>query len=343
MLDLGVTSLSGSYGPQLESKKTLINCAAKSARAGQYSLKDLLSEIETLPAIAAKFMTEGDCYRWALSLLSQSSLARDLIFDAQSQGLSLSIDRDLKSPHYREDQNTLYLPLQAPSLTVFNRTALAQIEFLQALIIGLRHVWQSDTGVHLTDPSLSKSAQFLKQRILKADQDILLLAIASELRAENYFDLWRHCIGGDLYDLTMALQDHLDREPDAPMVTHLAPLVEEWFFEDTRLSECDFETLEMFEDQIESERGLAPWGSRALTRNDVYALTSLADGQSYLGELAEDILHDPIYSRTPDFSTELYIEQIEDDLSLINSGPLRFRDAELAEKLFPGILANISV
>jgi hypothetical protein len=319
-----------------------------------YALEDLLQLAEDQAELledgdeedtVLRLATDEDILIWALSLLTESAVARALIAEARIEEWSLEVD-DIDSGQCVLDPQLriLILPRFSPSAQTFARSPEAASLFLSEMLRGLRLIWHSMVGIQ-NSGNLAVEDRILWERLCRGDQDLILLTAAWELDQAEFPTLWHSLIVSDLGDLCSAFRAMADRHPDmvedSSLLTHL---MLRWMEEEGRFEELDHQTLEAMDEEF--RRGVASGASRSLKAEDVLRLSRLPTPElsekCYLAPIARTLLCDPFFRRMPDPLNEAHLLQILEDC-LPAAETLGFRDTELARKIFPDHIVNTVV
>lgn len=198
------------------------------------------------------------------------------------------------------------------------------------LLAAIRAAWQADRAddalaLHRVDlwPLLG--------RVFEADVAAMTVCMAWELRAEGDNALWHHALADECGDMA-ACYARADKDNTA-----MALCFRQWFERGARLRACDGETLALMDAELpaltmEGRGHLAEAALKCLTLDPL-------SGRSYLGALAAEIAGNPSWRGIPDPVAEAHFTQIVNDIGATRIGHVAMRDAKLAARLFPGMLA----
>jgi hypothetical protein len=311
-----------------------------------YSLADLLQQVRALPAgpdrLPFSFATDEDILIWALATLCDSPLARAFAYDARFEDWSIELDECDDGRAIADLQmRVLILPRFMPSALALGRSHYFRHQFLAELCRGLRAVWHLDTGVR-PGRDLAVHDQVSWNRMVQADYDASLLAIAWELREAGLADLWRHLLGsselGHLAITYAALMEDSSQEPALKNI--MVRLVLHWLEDEASLTMTDHRTLEVLDHYMLSPGSGRPYGSRRLEMSDLLRLSILPDESGYLLPFAASILADPNRSQMPDPVNQAHLTHILKDMAEARIVRAGFRDRNLAHKFFPDLSAE---
>lgn len=310
-----------------------------------YRLDDLLSRVRDLEghdeSLKFPIICDEDLLVWSLSLLCESPLGRAFAHDARFEDWAIELD-DCDDGQFIADaqMRILILPRCALSLPALARSPYMRSMFLAEFCRGLRGIWHSGSGVPLPG-SLTVFDQIRWTRAVEADYDLLMLAVAWELREAGHPELWRYLIGSDLGDLAVAWVAMLERNPQGlSQPALLKRMFFEWLGDETNRNEADHIMLTRLDQALHNLGYGKGYGERELTAEDFQALTTLPEGISYLAGGARALLDDPTQITMTDPINAAHLQQIESDLAQMRMTRASFRDRELALKFFPDLERN---
>lgn len=272
-----------------------------------------------------------------LNVISLSPMGSALIKEAAGQNWSLSFT-GLSDSGFSVDIEARRIDLDHHGLkpeglirsAYFSNTALVN------LVRALRDVWHEKRHGSF-DTLFSPDAILMLERVRAADCDVLAIAVAWELRAAGYVDIWRHVMGSEIGDIAMAYSDFIERNPAADYITAkaLKRAFMQWYEQPERINECDHAALEYMDDVLENSDLKNPFGQKIPTRIGIEVLSCLPDRTAYLQGFGGEILADPKYSGLSEPVNQSHLMHILYDLeaTVINNVP--FRDASLAARIFP--------
>lgn len=320
------------------------------------ALEDILTlaeeqeeEEESEEEAPIRLSCDEDILIWAVSVLGRTGVGRALMAEACIEGWSLEIDNtDIGGFVLDRQLRILILPRFSVSAGTFSRSLESRNMFLAEAVRGLRGVWQEMTWVRASG-EFSFEDRILWQRLTRADGDLMAIQVAWDLAAEGAGGFWHFLIASNMADLCEAFRAAVTKHPDmledGSLLTHMAL---RWMDEEARLEEVDATTLEeMDEDLRRQNRGRkVGQDTRRIEPQDVMRLSRLPFPESvevcYLAPVARTLLCDPFFRRMPDPVGEAHLAQIlEDSVPLARA--LGFRDAELAQKIFPDHILNTLV
>ncbi len=289
------------------------------------------------PALGEK----EDILSWAAALLSKSPSARRMLEEAKNQDWRIGLE-DLQGPDFHLDvpEKLLVLANHGLSDPALARSPYFTNMMLISLIRALRDVWQ-EKRYGAFDEDYAPEAVLTLERVRAADLDVISVLVAWEFRSEGYADLWRHLLGSDDGDLAMRFSTYLEREPSSQF-THkaLQQTFTQWFKSAARVDACDHETLDYLDSVIENSYEANPFGRKRLTAIALERLSCLPDKTAYLQGFGNTILSDPLYAGMNDEINQSHLMHILYDLRVTYVQSVPFRDANLADKIFPGGLMS---
>lgn len=288
----------------------------------------------------ARFETDEDALVWALSVLCETRLGRDLAFDARFEDWSIEVDDIETGLHIIDPQlRILIVPRFAPSPATLARSAEDRARFLTELARGLRDIWHDMTGVR-EHPALTADDQILWNRLRRADHDLCALRMAWDLREQGLGGLWRQMIASPLGDLAIiagdiwAEEEENDRRDASSLPLYgFSRLVREWFKAVELVNLTDSQTLDDMDARL--QRGAAVSGTEQLSASQLHLLSTLPLEGAYLAPMARTLMYAPDFRHMPDPVNEAYLRQIIEDCEMVRESPLIFSDPGLEKKIFP--------
>ena len=209
---------------------------------------------------------------------------------------------------------------------------------LVSLIRALRDVWQEKRHGAF-DEDYGAEEVLMLERTRAADLDIMAVLVGWELRSEGHGGLWRHLIGSEDGDIAMRFSGYMERDPSSQFNGKaLAEAFTQWFRDERRVNAADHETLNYLDSVIqyhEDEKALA-FGNKKLTPVGIEVLSCLSDKTAYLQHRGQEILSNPLYAGLLDSINQAHFAQIIYDLRVTSVQGVPFRNAVLAEMIFPG-------
>lgn len=306
-----------------------------------YSLEDLLrivqedKRLDVENAATAPFSTDEEALLWALAHICESGLGRALACDARFEEWALEVDdvdgdRLVIDPQLR----IVIIPRGTPSVMALARSLTARFEFLLNLARGLRLIWQDMNGVR-SRIDLTADDQIFMERARRADQDIIALRMAWEMREEGLGQFWHHLISGSLGDLADSAASLWSSDSKhAPVSQRLPQIFLGWLASDLLLNEVDSRALDDMDARLQNSIHDV-CGTSFLTPQDLMALGRMPEGGSYLAPLSRTILYVEDLRLMPDPINEAHLQQILEDSGTLLAPALVFQDSELERKFFP--------
>ncbi|HOO82096.1 MAG TPA: hypothetical protein PK513_06310 [Alphaproteobacteria bacterium] len=281
--------------------------------------------------------SEAKLLSWAKDILSVSPSARIMLAEAKKQRWIFSIEA-LEGPDFHIDvpQKRIVLSDQGLAISALGRSTYFKNSFLVSLIRALRDVWQEKRHGGF-DAQYACENVLMLERVRAADLDILAVLVGWELRGEGHGGLWRHLIDSEDGDLAMRFSGYLERDPASLFNGRaLAAAFSQWFRADRRIEACDHETLNYLDTLMQENAFEEVFGARKLTPISIESLSCLPDRTAYLQGHGREIIADPLYAGLNDPINQAHYMQILYDLKVTRVQDVPFRDAALAEKIFPG-------
>lgn len=276
-----------------------------------------------------------DVLSWCITVLDQSPSAKIMLTEAVDQGWVLALD-DIGGCDYSIDAilKTVTLDNNAVAPSALGRSKFFRNTTLVTLIRALRDIWQEKRHGGF-DELYSPEHVILLERIRAADLDVMAVLCAWELRAADYSDVWRHIIGTEIGDIAMAYLGYLERDPTAQYNGFaLFSAFKQWFQKEDRISSCDRDTLDYLDDVLMS-CGPESFGYKKPGKINIEMLSSLPDKSAYLQGQGSEILSDPIYASIENDINKAHLTHIIYDTEAVMVENVPFRDADLAQKIFP--------
>lgn len=283
-----------------------------------------------------------DLLSWMVAKISLSPTASAMLNEAMEDGWSLGLEdlgRGNGGPDFHLDvpQKTVILDNGGMLLSALGRSEYFRNALLVSFIRTLRDVWQEKRHGGF-DEVYGPEAVLTLQRTRAADLDVISILVAWELRGESFGSLWRHLIGSDDGDLAMRFSGYLERDPSALFNGKaLAECFTQWFRDESRIARADHEALNELDGLVaDYKEGLSEFGDKALKAIGVEVLSCLPDRTAYLQGMGYEILSNPLYAGLNDPVNQAHFMQLMHDMKVTRVHDVPFRDAELAEKIFPG-------
>ncbi len=279
----------------------------------------------------------GDVLSWCMSVLENSPTARLMLREACDKDWKITIE-DLNGGEYCVDVEQKLLILDNNSLvpSALGRSGYFRNMTIVTLTKALRDIWQEKRHGGF-DEHYSPEYVLLMERVRAADLDVLSVMVAWELRSEEFPEIWRHIIGSDIGDMAMTFSGYLERDPSSAYSgMALRAAFKQWFRDEGRLHSCDHDTLEYLDDVLASSIDASEtFGKKRPGKMNVEVLSCLPDKTAYLQGMGGEILADPSYSSVDDEINQTHLFHIMYDLEAIIVENVPFRDADLAQKIFP--------
>ncbi len=280
---------------------------------------------------------EKEILSWAVSVLSTSPTARLMLKESMEKDWKLGFGQ-LGGYDFHLDipSSTIVLDNEGLLASAFGRSAFFRNALLVSLTRALRDVWQEKRHGGFND-KFGPEDILLLERMRAADCDVITTLVGWELRSEGFSDLWRHMIGSEEGDLAIVFSGYLERDPSALFSGKaLASAFHQWFQNEDRINACDHETLEYLDDLIMLKGNEEVFGEKKVTPVSIEVLSCLPDKTAYLRGYGECILRDPEYAGLCDPINQSHFLHLVRDLKVTYVQDVPFRDAALAEKIFPG-------
>ncbi|MGB4057403.1 MAG: DUF6782 family putative metallopeptidase [Alphaproteobacteria bacterium] len=199
-----------------------------------------------------------------------------------------------------------------------------------SLVRALRDVWQEKRHGGFDEEYTPESVLML-ERVRAADRDVVAVLCASELNKAGNSGLWKHILGTECSDLAQAFTNNLDKTTTP---NPMAASFNQWFRDYGRVNHCDHETLEYMDNVMAAYPG-NPFGVKRAGKICIERLSCLPDKNAYLRGQGEEILKAPLYAGLEDSINQNHFLHILRDSQVFIVQDVPFRDARLAEKIFP--------
>jgi hypothetical protein len=276
-----------------------------------------------------------DFLKESIALLGSSPSARLMIREASHLGWKLGIsDRTGHDFHLDVPEKQIFLDNCGLSPAALARSGYFRHKVLISLVRALRDAWQEKRHGGF-DTHYGPENILLLERVRAADCDVISMLVAWELRGEGFGDVWRHLLGSEEGDMALSYAACLEHDPASHFTGKaLQAAFNQWFRSDLRVNASDHETLEYI-DMVMADNPANPFGKHKLTPVGVEILSCLPDKTAYLRGLGRDLMAAPLYAGMNDFINQSHLMQILHDQQVIFRQGVPFRDAGLAEKIFP--------
>lgn len=284
----------------------------------------------------AQFSYQEDILRWCSYMVQQSPLARSLWEDAAAKGWSMSLT-DLKGRNFHIDipQKSFYLDHFCLTPSSLGQSVYFRNAVLCALIRVLRDIWHEERWGAF-DERYNPENTLMMERVRAADCDTSVVMACWEWRGAGFADVWRHLIGADEGDMAMVFSQYLEHSPASQFSgAALTQTFRQWFEDHERVNGCDHVTLETLDDRLLDTGEHNPFGANLLTADAIEAIAELPDGTRYLKGFGNAILDDPYFSGLHDTINQTHLLHLMYDLEVVMVNNVPFRDAKLAEQIFP--------
>lgn len=273
---------------------------------------------------------------WCVSVLSQSASATLMLVEAAQDGWCVACD-DLDGGDYCVDveQKTLILDHHALYPIALGHSAYFKNVMLMNMVRGLRDIWQEKRHGGY-DAIYKPESIMMMERVRVADLNVCALLAAWELRLEGRADVWRHMIGSEIGDMAMVLSGYLERDPAALFNgSALRATFDQWFRDEKRIRNCDRETLNFMDDVLDEDAQSNPFGTKSPGVLAIEIMSCLPDKTAYLQGHGRDILGKPLYFDIGNEINQAHLLHIMRDMNATIVDNVLFRDASLAQKIFP--------
>lgn len=303
-----------------------------------WALDDLYCDISAFDTNMDNQMIILECKRdvlsWAAGTLSASPACNLMLDEAMAQGWTISLE-DMAGLDYHLDvpEKRIILDTNGMKVEALGRSEYFRNMMLVSFIRALRDVWQEKR--HGAFDEFEIESVLHLERIRAADLDVMAVLVAWELRSEGFNALWRHMIGSEEGDIAMRFSGYLERDPSALFNGRaLFEAFTQWFRDVTRVDSADHETLNTIDYMIQ-ENGPEAFGNKKVRGIELEILSCLPDRTAYLQGEGREILSNPLYLGLGDVINQSHFMQIVHDLNVTRVQDVPFRNADLAEKIFP--------
>ncbi len=295
-----------------------------------FSLSDLSKNVSRDNNLEREILT------WAVSTLKRSSYGSEFIKEAATSGWSLSIaERGEYDFHLDMIQKQITLDDSGLSLESLAKSDYFKNLLLVSLVRALRDVWHEKRHGS-ADEIYGPEHILLAERIRAADCDVTAIAVAWELKNNGYGDLWRHLIGSEDSDLPKTFSNAFESSNhEGAKYKAMAEIFRQWFASESRVNDCDHETLEYMDSVIVTNPGMNPFGEDRLQSWSIEAFSCLPEKIAYLQKMGDEILRNPLYAGMCDEINQQHFSQILRDVKVVTVHDVPFRSKSLAEKIFP--------
>ena len=304
-----------------------------------WSLDDLYCDVSAFDTNMDNQMIVLECKRdvlsWAAGTLSASPACNLMLDEAMSQGWMISLE-DMAGLDYHLDvpEKRIILDTNGMKVEALGRSEYFRNMMLVSFIRALRDVWQEKRHGAFDEFEIESILHL--ERVRAADLDVMAVLVAWELRSEGFNALWRHMIGSEEGDIAMRFSGYLERDPSALFNGRaLFEAFSQWFRDVSRVDRADHETLNTI-DYMVQENGSDVFGHKKLRAIDLEILSCLPDRTAYLQGEGPEILSNPMYLGLGDGINQSHFMQIVHDLNVTRVQDVPFRNADLADKIFPG-------
>ena len=281
--------------------------------------------------------SKRDILTWMVGQLATSPSARKMLHEAEIEGWAVAIEPlDGQDFHIDVPENLIILDDQGLTTDALAKSEYFKNALMVSFIRALRDVWQEKRhGAFETE--YGPEQVLMLERVRAADLDVLATLVGWEIRAEGEGSLWRHLIGATEGDIAMRFSGYLERDPSAQFNGKaLAAAFTQWFRNEERVNSCDHETLNYLDNVIEySDEEYVLATKNALGTIGIEMLSCLPDRTAYLQGMGKEILSNPLYAGLCDEINQAHFAQIMYDLKVVRVQDVPFRDAYLAEMIFP--------
>ncbi len=279
---------------------------------------------------------DEDILLYCISMISNSVTGAALIKEAGKLGWSVSLD-DLRGCDFHLDVPEKHLILDNNGLSgaALSKSLYFSNLMLVSFIRGLRDIWQEKRHGGFEEHFEPESILLL-ERIRAADCDVLTILLAWELRNQGASALWRHILASEEGDIALAFSNYLEKNQNA--LTDGSALIEafnQWFVCNIRISACDHETLNYLDNVIQNSAKSRPFGRRKAEAVDIEILSCLPDRTAYLRRQGRQILSNPLYFGLNNEINQSHFMHIMRDMKVTCIHDVPFRDAVLADMIFP--------
>lgn len=273
---------------------------------------------------------------WACGQIALCPTGSSMLFEAMDDGWSLALE-DLNGPDFHIDvpEKMIVLDNGGLLLSALGRSEYFRNILLVSLVRALRDVWQEARHGGF-DEDYAPQDILVLERARAADLDVLAVMVAWELRGEGFGSLWRHMIGSEDGDIAMCYSATLERNPASAFNGYaLAMAFKQWYKSESRVKSCEHEALNDIDALLQERGSKDAFGTANLNASKIEELSALPDQNQYLCGFGENILLDEDYAGMSDMVNQAHYRQIMHDMSAVRVHGIPFRDASLAEKIFP--------
>lgn len=256
------------------------------------------------------------------SYLKESPLFQQLLRDVDMDSWSFEASTDGNNSYDIDlDEGVVMLPVRAKQTS-------SQHVVLLNTVRALRDVWYEDHHFDLCETL--RPDEILKwERIRSADIETFTIAVAWELRIAGNQDVWRALMGTDSGDMAMIFQAIMETQngTDARSIAMLHAF-RQWSMGENRINDTDSITLSSIDEFILDREEQVPFGEGRLSPKDLEARLSYLKG-------TQNMLASPEFCALPSDINETHLFHIMNDIETVQVQGIRFRDKDLAVKLFP--------
>ena len=283
------------------------------------------------------FESDFDVLACAVQLLAASPSANSLIREAMDAHWQIGL-ANLEGRDFHLDVPEKIIILDKSNLTTsaLARSGYFRHGLLMSLVRCLRDIWHEKRHGGF-DQKFEPESIMALERVRAADCQSFAVLSAWELRAAGYGDVWRHVLACDEGDMAMAFSEVLERNiTNYPMHNAMGSAFRQWYRDETRVTTRDHETLEYMDELLRNAAPGQAFGKTRAMAADVEILSCLPDRTAYLQRSSEEILRAPLYVGLQNIVNQSHFMQIMHDSKVTYVQDVPFRDAALAEKIFPG-------
>ncbi len=326
-------------------QKNLIECSDCSVsdsdiEKSQWYFAELCSEYMDIDFFDDEKNTNSfdckDILSWCINILNESPSARQMLKEASDKDWKVTLDDLCGGDYYIDvEEKLLVLDNNALEPNVYARSNYFKNITIVNMIKALRDIWQEKRHGGF-DEIYTPENILLMERIRAADLDVMAVFVAWELRSEDYPDLWRHMIGSEICDMAMAFSGYLERDPSSQFNGQgLVAIFKQWFRSASRVDACDHDALEYMDDVLLISDSSNPFGKKKPSKMNIEILSCLPDKTAYLQGQGSEIMSDPLYSSIDNEINQTHLFHIVHDSKTFVVEGVAFRDAGLAQKIFP--------
>jgi len=266
--------------------------------------------------------------KWLASVLSQSPTLSALTDELDLEEWGFVVSRDSTHSYKIDIENDVVV---LPSLM---KKTHSRHNLLLNTIRALRDMWYEDNHFDLYE-TLQLEEWLKWERLRAADIETFTVMVAWELRIAGERDLWRALMGSDIGDMAMVFQAIDEQQGD--ITSYDVPLLHsfrQWFMAEDRINDTDSATLAIIDHTVLNQMLQEPFGEERLCGDDIEMRITLPNEKPYL-ENMEHLLNDPEFCAIPNDINQTHFFHIMNDLETVNMSGVRFRDKDLAKKIFP--------